>query len=133
MCGLKCISGSQSFSSYLVATKLNYSIDTASRFNFKRKIKVEIESRLYKNAIPGSSGGSYTRIHQEECMASAKSCLQPDGLCHMGLFVGESLPWSASVNEQDNNIMGGDIDRRNTHFCVKETASFNRGGGWRSH
>ena len=57
----------------------------------------------------------------------------------MGLFEGESVPRSAKqidqagVNEQDNNIMGGDIDRRNTqkHFCVKETASSSRGGGWR--
>ena len=59
----------------------------------------------------------------------------------MALFEGESLPWStkqidrAGVNEQDNNMMGGDIDRRNTqkHFCVEETASFSRGEGWRSH
>ena len=73
-------------------------------------------------------------------MASEKSWLQPDRLCHMGLFEGENLPRSvrkidrAGVNEQDNNIMGEDIDRRNTqkHFCVEETTSFSRGGGWRS-
>ena len=59
----------------------------------------------------------------------------------MRLFEGESLPRSArqidraGVNEQDDNIMGGDIDRRNTqkHFCVEETALSNRGGAWRSH
>ena len=59
----------------------------------------------------------------------------------MGLFEGESLPRSgrqidrAGINEQDNNIMGEDIDRINTqkHFCVKETALFGCGRGWRSH
>ena len=59
----------------------------------------------------------------------------------MGLFEGESLPKSArqidqaGVNEQDNNIMGQDISRRNTqkHFCVEETSSFSRVERWRSH
>ena len=59
----------------------------------------------------------------------------------MALFEGESLARSASqinqagVNKQDNNITGGDIDRRNTqkHFFMEETASFSRGGGRRSH
>ena len=46
----------------------------------------------------------------------------------MGLFEGESLPKSArqihraGVSEQDNNVMGGDIYRRNMqkHFCIKK-------------
>ena len=59
----------------------------------------------------------------------------------MGLFQGESLLRSArqidraAVNELENNIMGGDIDRKSTqkHFFVEETGSFSRGGGWKSH
>ena len=37
----------------------------------------------------------------------------------------------AGVNKQDNNIMEGDIDRRNTqkHLCEEEKASFSHGGG----
>ena len=61
--------------------------------------------------------------------------MQPDGLWHMGLF--ESLPRStrqidrAGVNEQDDNIMGG--DNMQMQFCAEETALFSPGGGWRSH
>ena len=59
----------------------------------------------------------------------------------MELFEGEDLPASArqfdriGVNEQDNNMMEGDIDRRNTqkHFCMEETGSCSRRGGCRSH
>ena len=59
----------------------------------------------------------------------------------MGFFEEKSLPRSARqidracIDEQDNNIMGGDIDRKNTqqYFCVEEIASFSLGGGWRSH
>ena len=59
----------------------------------------------------------------------------------MELLKGKRLPRSAKqidkagVNEQENNITGGDIDRRNTQkdFCVEETALFSRGGEWRSH
>ena len=36
MCGLKYLSRSQSFPSYQVATRLNYSSDTTSRLNFKK-------------------------------------------------------------------------------------------------
>ena len=58
----------------------------------------------------------------------------------MGLFEGESLPRNArridgaGVNEQDNNVMEGDIDKGNAqkYFYVEATASFSRGGGWRS-
>ena len=39
--GLKYLSGSQSFPSYLVATKLDYSIDTASRLNLRSKFKLK--------------------------------------------------------------------------------------------
>ena len=56
----------------------------------------------------------------------------------MGIFEAESLPSSArqieqvGVNKQDNNIIGGDIDKRNMPkpFCFEETASFCHGGGW---
>ena len=36
VCELKYLSGSQSFPSHKVATRLNYSSDTASRLNFQR-------------------------------------------------------------------------------------------------
>ena len=54
----------------------------------------------------------------------------------MGLFEAESLLRSAKqidrtgVIDQDNNLMGGNIVKRNTkkYFCVEETASFSGGG-----
>ena len=45
--GLKYLSESQSFTSYLVATRLNYSSDTICRLNFTNKIKIEIESKKF--------------------------------------------------------------------------------------
>ena len=45
--GLKYLSGSQSFPRYKVATKLNYSSNTIRRLNFKKLIKIEIESKNF--------------------------------------------------------------------------------------
>ena len=45
--GLKYLIGSQSFPSYSVATKLNYSSDSIRRLNFTNKIKIKIESKKF--------------------------------------------------------------------------------------
>ena len=77
-------------------------------------------------------------IKKDEWSPQSPDC---NPMNYVGLFKGESLPRSArqidraGINEQDNNNMKGDIDRRNTqkHFCAEKTASFSRQGGWKSY